>query len=123
MKIRVVRKSTHARPIKDALVIFNGLFASRDETPIDKRFGSVLVLGTSKEKMSGNLTYDCMCDCGSVRKITASRLRNHPPKGCSPIHCKTPVIFATSSVRSIAAKTKSVDLIPIKRKNRYSLSS
>lgn len=50
---------------------------------IGKKFGSWYVAGNaSKKTSSGILYYRCECDCGNIREIQGSALRNGMSKGC-----------------------------------------
>ena len=47
-----------------------------------QRFGAWTVLGDSGKRSSGSVMWDCVCDCGETREVSAYRLVTHQAKSC-----------------------------------------
>ena len=47
-----------------------------------KRFGKLLALRPTKERRSGNVVWECKCDCGNMAYITAANLLGNRSRSC-----------------------------------------
>ena len=47
-----------------------------------QRFGRLTVAGISQQRLSGELSWDCLCDCGNKVVVRGSSLRNGRTRSC-----------------------------------------
>jgi hypothetical protein len=47
-----------------------------------QKFGKLLVIEKSKERYRGWITWKCICDCGNIRNVPSSYLKNGHTKSC-----------------------------------------
>lgn len=58
----------------------------KDNTMIGRKFGRLLVLKEAGRKGKGNITYECMCECGKTKVVRGDNLRLGHTKSCGCLH-------------------------------------
>ena len=63
-----------------------GRYKIRDLT--GQRFGRWLILSRDGSDKHGNVTWNCQCDCGTIKVLPRSRLtsKRHPSRSCGCLH-------------------------------------
>lgn len=54
---------------------------------VGQRFGHLLVLKDSGERFHRGVVWTCQCDCGNIKNIPGSRLKNGHAKSCGSENC------------------------------------
>lgn len=67
-----------------------------------RRFGSLLVQSRAENNSSGSATWNCLCDCGEMRRIAGTSLRAGRHKSCG---CMSPRFTAERLTTHGASKT------------------
>lgn len=81
---------------------------SNDEM-IGKKYGKLTVLSKSKNKIvyggHPKITYDCLCECGNIKRVTKDSLKRGNTKSCGCIHKET-----ISKIGKLNKKNNTYDL-------------
>ena len=54
-----------------------------------KRFGRLIVIRESLQRLSGVIAWDCLCDCGKIKSITGKSMRSGMTKSCGCLQAET----------------------------------
>ena len=65
------------------------------------RYGRLLVISKSSEKLNDLIAWDCLCDCGRKKTATVKNLRNGSTKSCGCLHIERAMKHVRSNERPI----------------------